>query len=206
MMSNAVVPVDHQGARDGDAVACQQFRQIDLVVAAEDGIRIVDHHQPLRLGGAGKAVGVVVGVGGVADEQGIEFREPVEIVPGDEGGVNPQAAGGALEFFHRQRVGGGFRVVRRVEDGQLQAGWGLPPHVTPAAEIRLGRLHHEGLHAGGNVGSPHRLEPGKLEAFVLAPERGHEERRLKETEELAGERPVAGRFALAERHKEIETL
>src|SRR3546814_16472362 len=57
--------------------------QIDLVGTAQDRHRIVDHHHVLAVGAMGRAVGMIVERGGLADEQAVVFGKPGKIVLGD---------------------------------------------------------------------------------------------------------------------------
>ena len=56
--------------------------EVDLVVALQDGVRVVDHHQSFGGGAPREAVGVVVDEGGVADEQRVELGQPADSPPG----------------------------------------------------------------------------------------------------------------------------
>ena len=115
-----VVAVHHQRSRRGNVVSGEQLGEIDLVVALEDGVRIVDHHQAFRGRPPREAVGVVIGEGGVADEQGVELGQPGKIGAGDEFHVQSHALRGLLEFLQGTCVGRRLRVVGVVQDGEVE--------------------------------------------------------------------------------------
>jgi hypothetical protein len=80
----------HQRLRDWNAVPRQQFSQIDLVVAAEDRVRIINYYQPLGRGTSREAIGVVFDEGVVTNEQAVETTQPPKIRTANDFGLNVQ--------------------------------------------------------------------------------------------------------------------
>ena len=74
---------DHQGARRGDALAAQQLLQEDLVAAADDRLRVVDHRHVEHLGAQRELEGGLAHAGERADEEGVVLAQLVDLVEAD---------------------------------------------------------------------------------------------------------------------------
>jgi len=100
----------------------QRFRQIDLVGAAQDRARIVDHRNAFDLGLAGKAEGMMIQGRRLADEQGIEFGDALDILGGDEFDLDPLLRPGLGQAFQRHLVRRRQPFVGIDQNGQLVKG------------------------------------------------------------------------------------
>ena len=70
---------DHR-RRDREIEPLRELDEVDLVAAADDRFGIVDHHHAFGPRAAREAVGVVVDVGRLADEQRVELGDPAVVV------------------------------------------------------------------------------------------------------------------------------
>ena len=78
-----LILVQHHGFGRGHLVGAEQVCQVDLVGAAQNGAAVIDSDQVLALGFFGEAVGVMIDVGGGADEQAIELGQ-AQVSPAGE--------------------------------------------------------------------------------------------------------------------------
>jgi hypothetical protein len=99
--------VHDQRRRRGNTLRRQQLGEVHLVGAAEDGIGLIEDGEPLGLGPAGEAVGVVIDPGGLADEEGIELAHPGEVVAGDHLDREALTLAGATNRSRARRFDGG---------------------------------------------------------------------------------------------------
>ena len=76
-----VLGMEHNRFGDLDVVPAEQFGQVDLVRAADDRLRIVDHDQAFARSPAGKTIRVMVDGRRFADEQSVELGDPPVIDP-----------------------------------------------------------------------------------------------------------------------------
>ncbi len=110
--------VAHDRLRTRHASLAEGLGEIDLVRAAQDRGRVIDHRDPLVPRLLGEPVGVVVEVGGLADEERIELHQPPEVPARDQldGDIHVFPHAGELAqgpgIRGRQRIGG------IVQDGQ----------------------------------------------------------------------------------------
>ena len=74
---------EHGGRRRRHLILAQELHQEHLVGAPDHGDGIVDDRHAFLPGAAGKAVGVIVDRGSLADEQAVVFGELGELAPGD---------------------------------------------------------------------------------------------------------------------------
>src|SRR5690606_40730643 len=62
----------------------RELEKINLVAAADDRLRIVDHDEAFGARPARETIGVMVHARRLADEERVEFREPAVIVASQE--------------------------------------------------------------------------------------------------------------------------
>ena len=168
------------GLRRRHPVGLEQFRQVDLVRAAQDGIRVVQYHHALALGLLGEAVRVVVDLGRLANEERVVFREPPVVLAGDQVHVHPEVAPRGDEPLQGLRVGGRHRLVGVVQHGQfvleVVPRSGLAPALREVAVERgeeallLGRGERVHRHRADLVDSPRTLHQPELHAQQRAAE------------------------------------
>ena len=75
-----VLGMQHDRLGDRDVVPAQQFGEVDLIRAADDRLRIVDHDQAFARGPARKPIRVMVDGRRFANEEGVELGDPRVIV------------------------------------------------------------------------------------------------------------------------------
>ncbi len=145
---------DH-GRRRRHLVLLQQLHQEHFVGAADHRDRIVDHRHAFLPGAAGKAVGVIVDRGGLADEQAVELGELGELALGDQLDVDRVLFGDACKIL--ERVRGARRrllvLVRIVQHGEIVFGDRTRLGVAPfALGMVVQRLAEEFAFAVGQPG------------------------------------------------------
>ncbi len=154
---------DDDGRRHGDAVPRHQLVQVDLVGAANHRDRIVDDRHPLLHGAAGEAVGVVVDRGRLADEQGVEFRQPREIATGDRLDLDALLLGDTRQVLEGRQVRRRHGVVGIVENGEGIARRGAVLLRAPlAAGVVVERAMEEGEFDRRELGDRDRGEAPDL--------------------------------------------
>ena len=107
----------------GHGILCrvEQLREIDLVRAFEDRVRIVDDDEPFRFRAARDAERVVVDRRRFADEQRVELRDAADVVLRDELDVEAEAFGRVFETLQRFLVRRRFGLGRIVQDREVVA-------------------------------------------------------------------------------------
>ena len=134
---------DHR-SRVRDPVALEELGLEDLVRAAQDRDRVVDHDEPFGSGATSQPVGRVVHVGRLAKEEGIELRDPAGVAVVDLSGVDSDLPCGADETAQGLRIRGRVGRFGSRQDRQVVAeAPGRGCHTRPTAEVRLGLLDHE---------------------------------------------------------------
>ena len=116
--------MEHDRLGDLDVVPAEQFGQVDLVRAADDRLRIVDHDQAFARSPAGKTIRVMVDGRRFADEEGVELGDPPVVVGRDQLGPHFEGLGRLDEPLECVLVGGGVRLLGVMEDR----------HVVPRAD------------------------------------------------------------------------
>ena len=143
----------------GTPVRGEQLRQIHLVGAAHDRGRIVDHCQPLALGAAREAIGVVGDRRGLADQQRIELGETMQVLLADRLDLDAHLRADAHEPVEGRLARGRQGLLRVVQHGDAVARYGLralgpPRHL----EMRRQLAMEPGGLVGRKVGQRQRLD------------------------------------------------
>ncbi len=116
-----MLPVEHQRLGRRHVVGGQQLGQIDLVGAAQDRARVVEHRHALPLGLAGEAVGVVGQRRGLTDQEGVELGQPQEVLLADQLDVDAHLGADLDEPAERAGTRRRQRLVGVVQDGKAVA-------------------------------------------------------------------------------------
>src|SRR5690606_6280176 len=101
--------------------AGEQLREVDLVAAAEDRARVVDHRDAERLRPLRETEGGQIRPGQAAQEERVVLRDPVEIAESDAGHAQALTSRDALETVERRGVGGLEGIAGVEEDGERGA-------------------------------------------------------------------------------------
>jgi hypothetical protein len=194
----ALAALDDLGARDRDLRALQHLGEVDLVGAAQDRVRVVDDREPLGLGAAREAIGVVVDRGRLADEQRVELGEARVVVAADELHAEALPPRRLHEAIQGLLVGRRLALLRIDQDREVVArAIAALRLVALAAEVApRGVVHEIEVLLGDLV---HRQRAHAAQAPLLAAaELGAQERHREHAEQRARERLVLGRHVLAE--------
>ena len=177
----------------------EQVRQVDLVGTAQDGCRVINDHEPFLFRLLGKAVGMVVNGGGLADEQGVILGK-AEIVPvGDEIHIRPQLVGRLDELAQGRLVAGRQLFLRVHENGQIVfVGLACSGGSPDLAAVLIQRIGKGGLfRVAADRSDGEGFEAGDLPVAALAD--GDAQSRAGETlEQLPGQAVEAGQVTGAE--------
>ena len=191
--------LDDHGARDRHLVRVQQFLQIHLVGAAQNGLRVVDDRQVFRFGALGETVGVMIDVGGGADEQRIELRQFPQVVAGDALVGDAQLGGGALEALQGLFVGRRQGLVRIDQDGQVETRGAPAPRGVPAgAQVALQGVHEQGPLLRIQLRQARHAQTADADRALAAAELEIQQRRRQGEEQLARQIRQARLAAIAE--------
>jgi hypothetical protein len=172
--------VGDPGAWRRDLVLLEGLLQEDLVAAAQDRERVVDHRQTLDRRALGEAEGVVVDGRRLADEERVELRQTAVVVARDQLDAEALLLRGAHDLLDGAGVGGREDLGRIVEHGQLVARLLPAPHAEVRAREVLGRgLLQEGPVALRDVARRDRADrrqpPAVLALGELRPQQGRRE-------------------------------
>ena len=114
--------VENLGGGHTQLMAVEQVGEVDLVGAAQNRRWVVHHHQPFAFGFLGKAVGVVVDAGGLADQQGVVFGQSGVVLAFDQLHIDAQALADPYEIFQGLGVGRRQLFLGIVQDCQVITG------------------------------------------------------------------------------------
>ena len=120
-----VLAMHQQGSGHRQLVPGQQFMQVNLVVAPEDRLGVVDDNQAEGSGLARKFVRIVIQVGGVANEQRVIAVKAIERILADDRGAHAQFCGRAHEAMQRFGVRWGIGRGAGMQDSDSGPTLGL---------------------------------------------------------------------------------
>ena len=190
-----VAAIEHHGLGRRQPLRREQLGQIDLVGAARDRDRIVDHGETLALGLAREAIGVVGERRGLADEQRVELAEPEEVLAADRLDLEPHLRADAHQALDRRRLRRRQLVLRVVQHGDRVARQGgraarPPRHLEVARERAVEPGHLLVVEIGGRE----RLD--LTDAVAADPRRPDPDRqqRMAETIEGGARQPAKARI------------
>ena len=169
-----MAPVEDHGARRRHPVRREQLGQIDLVGAAHDRGRIVDHREPLALGAAREAIGVVGDRRGLADEEPVELGEAMQVLLADRLDLDAHLRAHPHEPVERRLTRGRQGLLRIVQHGDAVARHRLRPLRAPRhLEMRRQLAMEPGRLVGREIGRGQRLD--RLDhAAAVARRRDHQ--------------------------------
>ena len=151
-----------------------------------------------------KRIGVVVDARGLADEQGVVFRQPRVILAVDQLDVDAQGLAGLDEQAERLLVGRRHGIVRVVQDGEIVARQAAGARQAPAP-LQVGR---QGLDEKLLVVAVELIDVERLDGFqvpvFLAPEHHPQQRAGEGLEDVAREIRQSGIAAAPEEHIHLE--
>src|SRR5690606_28487203 len=96
--------VDDERRRHRKVEPLRELEKVDLVAAADDRLRIVDHDEAFGARPARETIGVMVHARRLADEERVEFREPPVVVSGQELHAEAVRSRRALETLERLAI------------------------------------------------------------------------------------------------------
>ena len=169
----------------------QKFGQVDLVGAAHDRLRIVDHHQSFRHAAPREAVGEMVDRGRFAEEESVELGEPSVVVASDPFHGQPHRFADFRETLKRLFVRGRLRIARIAEYGEVVAGSRAaadPSH--PAGEVLGGNVQKERVVGLGHFTRRDGRKPSQL-PLLVANELGPQQRHGQKVKQVRGKTIVA---------------
>ena len=199
-----VVAMNHHCARHWDAMAREELVQIDLVVALEDRIGIVDHHEAGSGYARSEAVRVVVEEGRIAQEQGIEFTEAIDRLLVEDLRPHADRLCRPQETVERVAIGRWQRRIGVVEDGERRPPGASCRRRWAAMQIAGRRAQERRPVFRRNVRDaehPYLLQPP---AAAAATQCGAQQRRLGVGEQPLGEGVALAFRVRAEVHLDLE--
>ncbi len=148
------------------AVPLEQLRLIDLVAAAHDRLRVVDHDDPLGRRACGRLVRVVVHPSRLTNKQSVVLGQTTQIAA-------PYQRTAHIELARRtnetpQRIGVGRRIdfVRIDQDCKFVPGR-MPRRQRRPREEALGSLDHKVMMRLRDIAERDQPHTGKLPAIRI---------------------------------------